>query len=444
MRLRLDPMSFNVGQTEGNTLETSLDTQISVVKSSTNDTIPLVAQIFNPTVYPYDTVVRVTAQIGSQNWQGSGVLISPDEVLTASHVVYESGVGSAINIDVASAYESGAEPSRHTTGTLTHYNQIADSSLISSADSQIDYAIIHLSSPLAGLGTMGITSDFAGGSVHVTGYPASADGSMVDSLQTVTVDPNYSLFDGPSLGEGSSGGPVWTYGTDGIPYIVGLISSANGSMGYNTQITTSVFNQIEAWVHQDDSASPQPLLQIYNTTKGMLFTDTLSQLYTGSVSGLQQQFIDVTSDSLNITASAPNYFIHTGSGNDAIQAASGTNVLDGGTGSNFLTAGTGTDTFFVDARAATADTWSSIAKFHSGDAATLRGVSPTSAALNWSDNGGAAGYTGLTLHATAAGKPTASITLAGFSQADMAAGKVTATFGHDAASDSDYLYLVAA
>lgn len=166
-----------------------------------------------------------------------------------------------------------------------------------------------------------------------------------------------------------------------------------------------------------------------------------AQSYIGPVPGLLQEIVNITTRNLNILAHASGLFIHSGSGNDAIQAHGGTNVLDGGTGSNFLTAGTGTDTFFVDARGAAADTWSSIAKFHAGDAATLWGVSPSSAALSWSDNGGAAGYTGLTLHATAAGKPTASITLAGYSQADMAAGKVTASFGTDAASGSAYLYL---
>ncbi len=67
--------------------------------------------------------------------------------------------------------------------------------------------------------------------------------------------------------------------------------------------------------------------------------------------GYNSEYINVTSDSLNISASTPDWFIHSGSGNDAIAASSGINVLDGGTGSNFLTGGSGTDTFFVDDRA---------------------------------------------------------------------------------------------
>jgi len=166
---------------------------------------------------------------------------------------------------------------------------------------------------------------------------------------------------------------------------------------------------------------------IFDTTTNSAVPDTLSQPYTGPVAGLQTQFIDITTDSLNITTTAPNMFIHSGAGNDAINVShsGGTNVLDGGTGSNFLVGGTGADTFFVDARNAPSDTWSTVVGFHSGDAATLFGVSQATDRLDWSDNGGAVGATGLTLHAYAAGKPPASITLAGFSQADLASGKLT-------------------
>jgi len=182
---------------------------------------------------------------------------------------------------------------------------------------------------------------------------------------------------------------------------------------------------------------------IFDTTTNSAVPDTLSQPYTGPVSGLQQQYINVTPDSLNITASAPNMFIHTGGGNDAIALLSGTNVADGGDGSNFLTGGMGTDTFFVDGRGITSDVWSTVNGFHSGDAATLWGISPTADTLVWKDNGGAAGYTGLTLSAfSKSGGPNASITLAGFSTADLApSGRLLVAYGHDTASNSDYLYV---
>lgn len=58
---------------------------------------------------------------------------------------------------------------------------------------------------------------------------------------------------------------------------------------------------------------------------------------------------------------------------------------------------------------------------------------------------GAAGHTGLTLHATAAGVPTASLTLAGLTSADLTDGKLTLSYGTTAASGgvagSTYMYV---
>jgi Ca2+-binding RTX toxin-like protein len=163
--------------------------------------------------------------------------------------------------------------------------------------------------------------------------------------------------------------------------------------------------------------------------------------YTGPVAGLQSEFVSITADKLNISVSTPNWFIHSGSGDDAIAVISGTNVLDGGTGSNFLTGGNGTDTFFVDDRSAPADIWSTVNNFHAGDAATIWGVTARDFGLVWADGQGAAGFTGLTLHATAAGRPTASLTLAGYTQADLNNGRLSVLFGSDPASGSPYMYI---
>jgi hypothetical protein len=153
--------------------------------------------------------------------------------------------------------------------------------------------------------------------------------------------------------------------------------------------------------------------------------------YTGPVAGIQEDFITATTDSLNISTTSPNWFIHTGSGNDAINVSQGggTNVLDGSTGSNFLTGGSGDDTFFLDDRGAASAIWSTVVGFHSGDNATIWGVTASDFALTTLDNQGAPGYTGLTFDFTATGKPNASLTLAGFSSADLTNGKLTISYG---------------
>jgi uncharacterized repeat protein (TIGR03803 family) len=181
-----------------------------------------------------------------------------------------------------------------------------------------------------------------------------------------------------------------------------------------------------------------PPLSAEDTTLNQALTPSI-QAYTGPVADIQHQYIDTGSDGLNITVSTPNWFIHSGSGNDAIAVSSGTNVLDGGAGSNFLTGGSGADTFFVDDRNAPADTWSTVNNFHAGDAATIWGVTPQDHSLDWVDGQGAAGYTGLTLHAMAPGAPTASLTLVGFTQSDLHDGHLSVSFG--SSNGSSYMYV---
>jgi V8-like Glu-specific endopeptidase len=247
---------------------------------------------FDSSSYPYDTVVYITDVIDGQVWQGSGVLISPDEVLTASHVVYNSTYGMASNIQVTPAYNNGSADFGTEAGVYAHYSGIQDpNDTISNQQSQFDYAVIHLEQPFTNLGAMALEANFQGGWVNVTGYPAVANGAMESSSQYVTVDPAYSLLDGTTIGKGSSGGPVWISGSGGEPYIVGLVSSADGSAGYFTQITTSAFNQIEAWVAQDDSPDGPA-----NNLQSDVHPNNLA--LSGSVTGAHN-FIDI----LNFVAS---------------------------------------------------------------------------------------------------------------------------------------------
>jgi len=177
-----------------------------------------------------------------------------------------------------------------------------------------------------------------------------------------------------------------------------------------------------------------------NVTTGGSMAGT-PRAYGGPVVGLQSEFVSLTPDKLAISVATPGWFIHSGSGDDAIAVSSGVNVLDGGTGSNFLTGSFGEDTFFVDAREPTADIWSTVTGMSAGDAATVWGVSPSTSALTWADNMGAPGYTGLTFHASTPGRPNASLTIAGYSQGDLSSGRLSASFGFDPGSGSSYAYL---
>jgi hypothetical protein len=165
--------------------------------------------------------------------------------------------------------------------------------------------------------------------------------------------------------------------------------------------------------------------------------------YDGPVEGLDKEIILLTPENLNVTVSGDNWFIRTGSGMDALAAHGGRNVLDGGTGSNFLVGAAGEDTFFLDMRDAVLDAWSTVVGFGAGDSVTVWGVSPAEATIGWADLRGADGYRGLTMQASATGKPNGLVTLAGFSQADVEAGRLVVSFGSSEAS-GPYLHIAGA
>lgn len=167
--------------------------------------------------------------------------------------------------------------------------------------------------------------------------------------------------------------------------------------------------------------------------------------YSGKLSYLSGQFVYLGSDGISLSAAAPNVFLRSGSGDDALQVAAGQNVVDAGSGSNFLAGGVGADTFFLDARDPSLPIWSSVLNLTAGDGVTIWGVSEATHTLTWTEGKGAVGYEGLTLAATAAGRKDVLLTLTGLSEADRTGpgARFTLTSGFEPESKSDYLYLFA-
>jgi hypothetical protein len=176
---------------------------------------------------------------------------------------------------------------------------------------------------------------------------------------------------------------------------------------------------------------------------------TRGEVYAGPVAGLSNQLIiptdygTLTNDSICIAAITPNVFIHGGNGDDAIDVShvNGNNVLDGGGGSNLLIGGTGNDTFYGDARNQTGTTWTTAANFHSGDSFVEWGIDRSDFQIQYFNDLGATGYTGLTLTATSPTGRVAAVTFAGHSIADLSNGKLTVADGFDTNGGGAYLYI---
>lgn len=160
-------------------------------------------------------------------------------------------------------------------------------------------------------------------------------------------------------------------------------------------------------INNDAVAVGTPALPAYigyvDATSGAAAAVQMAPVEVGGPSYLEHQFIYAGSHDMAMSTQAPNVFVHSGSGNDALQVASGQNVLDGGLGSNFMTGGSGTDTFFTDARSPGV-VWNTIRNFHAGDAMTLWGFDPAVSSYRWEPSlQGARGSEGATLRANIVG-----------------------------------------
>jgi V8-like Glu-specific endopeptidase len=192
--------------------------------------------------------------------QGSGVVIGPHTILTASHVVYDIAEQAATRNTQLYPGWSGANPALgagYISTTYTdHFNQIGvyGSTDLTKAQSALDYAVINTSYTFSSW--MGVLTDYAGGEVHLTGYPAKANGKQVDQVGSVTADLRYSVLDYAESGfssPGDSGGPLWL-DANGSDDVAGIVSTT----GYACQLTAADLSQIESWVNEDGYSLESP------------------------------------------------------------------------------------------------------------------------------------------------------------------------------------------
>lgn len=135
-------------------------------------------------------------------------------------------------------------------------------------------------------------------------------------------------------------------------------------------------------------------------------TSLMAEPFTGPAElNLTYQLFDFSHGAVVVGSGANEFIKLAGTGNKAVSGGGGNDVIDGGTGSTFVSGGgSATDacTFFLDGRAPGVS-WSTITDFDIGyDRATIWGWTPGVSQVNVSftdfNTGGAAGYTGLTLH----------------------------------------------
>lgn len=232
--------------------------------------------------FPYSAVVFLEVTFASGNvYTGSGVMVGPNDVLTAAHVVYSDSEGAAVNVRVSAGYNNGNAPFGTIAAAEWNYFDwdFNGDDLLTRAESEFDLAIVGLSTTLGNqTGWFGMSTNYSSGYYNLSGYPGVYTGTngarLTNDYGLVNEDPVNYVFNYVSVesNPGNSGGPLWYQGSNG-PYVVGIASTGS----WAADITKN-FNQIQQWIAGNDdliqTGPPSYILQV-----GRLYEAGLSRQF---------------------------------------------------------------------------------------------------------------------------------------------------------------------
>lgn len=282
---------------------------------------------------PWRTIVSVRVRFDTEDGPkyktGSGVVVGRNDVLTASHLVYDSrhGDGVADHVEIVPGRMLDSQPFGTYAATgWSHEIVDADSNFeLEIAEAARDYAVLSFDTALGDrVGWMALDAGFTAGAASLTGYPGLQSGRMV--TETASAGPaevaGVLSLTGFDVDNGHSGGPVWTEGAAG-PAVVGLVSTT----GWGFQIGGAQYDRILSLMAGNEHliAADGPI----DVTGGAL-ADGIS-------GGDHADRID---------GAAGDDTLAGGKGADTLTGGDGGDVLRGGKGHDSITGGAGDDTLY--------------------------------------------------------------------------------------------------
>ena len=270
--------------------------------------------------YPYSSVVWVNSTFpNGAIYVGSGVMVGPNDVLTADHMVYSApNGGAATSVTVFPGYDAGDQP--YGSHTVAHFDykesDVTKEGLYFEWESDDDYALLALDNNIGySTGMMGFDANPSSGNFNLTGYPGiyATDGffRMTTDYGYASKDSFYDTWNFLSLeaNSGNSGGPLW-YDDGSGPKVVGIVSTAVWAANISERL-----GEIQGWMVANDG-----YMADWGLTTG-----------NDSVAGHD------LGDSINGNQ-----------GNDTLYGASGDDYLRGGKDSDVLNGNQGNDSVLGD------------------------------------------------------------------------------------------------
>ncbi len=197
-------------------------------------------RVFYSNAYPWRCNGRVESSLGS----GSGVMVGPRHLLTASHMIDWRPGNTTGWLKFTPMYYNGSAPFGSAFGVRTYFKVKVTPPTIDSNEIKYDYVVVVLDRPAGNatgwLGTKSYSDSWDGGAywTHV-GYPGDLTGTQRPIWQSgIALDGDFwspdsheSMSHRGDVWPGQSGGPFWGY-WNGQPYAVGVQSAHNPSNNF--------------------------------------------------------------------------------------------------------------------------------------------------------------------------------------------------------------------
>ncbi|BAP45635.1 DUF4214 domain-containing protein [Pseudomonas sp. LJDD11] len=317
----------------------------------------------SPARYPYSTAVFIKATFASGDvYIGSGSVVGRNDILTATHVVYDPDLGgyaTRLEFYVGADYNfrTGRFDSTPLVSltdadwqVLAYPNQVfqnSNNNTLTQAESQYDVALIGLDVAVGDqVGYMGLASGYNQSIwANSFGYPGGSTGLMYGSAY-IHHDARYSTYTAYAyegsdiLDRGSSGGPLYVTDSTGS-YVIGVKSSGSSTVDVWADIGL-VYDDLIGFIASNDAmlATTTAAVQTGTTGNDVFFASPAADHFQGldgldsvSYNGLRSSYEVSRNDTLtNVTRLAATEDRDTLTGIERLKFQDGTLALDTGAG----------------------------------------------------------------------------------------------------------------
>lgn len=307
--------------------------------------------------YPYSATVNLVVTFpNGTSYTGSGVMIGPNDVLTASHLLYHQNEGGYASSIVVTPGRNGASSAPY--GTAFMKSIQVDQGWVDFGSFARDFGFITLDRDIGystGWHSIASLNTPVGALVYSTGYPGDK-GSYSMYVAAGTIDgadqTTYYFYDDLDVVQGQSGSPVfYTTGTDTA--VIGIISyDFTGFPAYNgvARIDPTFREIINGFaISNDQTNGPDFILggRIGELWDGLAGADTIM-----GFDGNDTVFGGFGDDDLNgntgndlVSGDQGADFVRGGQGNDVVFGDDGDDWhVNGNIGDDFVFGGGGNDT----------------------------------------------------------------------------------------------------